>query len=96
MAKTDSNPELKLLRQKAEKILKEVTGDPKLLLSKVETLKLTHELETYKIELGIQNDELLHAKEQAEFTAEKYAALFDFAPTGYFTLSLDGSIIDLN
>ncbi|MEI6885118.1 MAG: PAS domain S-box protein [Bacteroidota bacterium] len=96
MTNTDINPGLKILRQKAEKLLENNSSDSDLLLSKDETLKLVHELETYKIELEMQNDELLEAKEHAEFTAEKYTALYDFAPTGYFTLSQDGRIMDLN
>jgi len=74
MTNTDINPGLKILRQKAEKLLENNSSDSDLLLSKDETLKLVHELETYKIELEMQNDELLEAKEHAEFTAEKYTA----------------------
>jgi len=36
------------------------------------------------------------AKEEAVKDGEKYAQLYDFAPTGYFTLSKDGDIIELN
>jgi PAS domain S-box-containing protein len=45
----------------------------------------------------MQNEELKVAKERAiELASEKYAKLYDFAPSGYFTLSKDGEIIDLN
>jgi hypothetical protein len=54
--------------------------------SEVTTLKLIHELEVHQIELEMQNEELLLAKEQAEQAIK----LYDYAPSGYFTLSQDG------
>jgi PAS domain S-box-containing protein len=65
-------------------------------LSKVEILKLFHESQVYQIELEMQNEELLRAKEQAEFEAEKYLELYDSSPSGYFTLSREGKIVELN
>ena len=59
-------------------------------------LKLTHELEVHQIELETINDDLILAKEQTEVAAKKYTELYDFAPTGYFTLSKEGKIIELN
>ncbi|MCX6223254.1 MAG: PAS domain S-box protein [Bacteroidia bacterium] len=64
--------------------------------SESETLKLIHELEVHKIELELQNQELMLAKELAEVAAGKFAELYDFAPSGYFTLSDQGEIIQLN
>ncbi|MEI6436929.1 MAG: PAS domain-containing sensor histidine kinase, partial [Bacteroidota bacterium] len=64
--------------------------------SEAEALKLIHELEVHQIELELQNKELILSKEQAEIYAAKYAELYDFAPTGYFTLSKEGKIIELN
>ncbi len=47
--------------------------------------------------LQLKNEELMLAKEEAEkIAAEKYAELFQFAPVGYFTLSKEGEIIELN
>lgn len=62
----------------------------------VTTLKLIHELEVYQMELEMQNEELLFAKEQAEQAIEKYTELYDYAPCGYFTLSQDGTVIKAN
>ena len=59
-------------------------------------LKLTHELEVHQIELETLNVELNQSKEQAEVAARKYTELYDFAPSGYFTLSREGKIIELN
>ena len=50
----------------------------------------------HQIELEIQNQELRHAWAVAEVAADNYTKLFDFAPSGYFTLSREGKIIDLN
>jgi PAS domain S-box-containing protein len=62
----------------------------------VTTLKLIHELEVHQIELEMQNEELLLAKEQAEQAIEKYTELYDYAPCGYFTLSQEGKVIEAN
>ncbi|MEI7898120.1 MAG: PAS domain S-box protein [bacterium] len=59
-------------------------------------LKLTHELEVHQIELEILNEELIQAKERAYIAAKKYAELYDNAPTGYFSLSKEGKINELN
>jgi PAS domain S-box-containing protein len=88
---------LTTLRQKAEELLdkkKVFKSDSN--FSQAETLKLIHELEVYQIELEMQNEELLLAKEQAEMATEKYEELYDFAPSGYFTLSEGGKILDVN
>ncbi|MEI7423559.1 MAG: PAS domain S-box protein [Prolixibacteraceae bacterium] len=53
-------------------------------------------LKTQKIQREIQSSELNRAKQQAEFVAQKYNALYDFAPTGYLTLSYDKTILELN
>ena len=73
-------------------------------------LKLIHELDAVKnereiqnealmlhqVELEMQNKELSFAKEKTETDAKKYAELYDFAPSGYFTLSKDGTITEVN
>ena len=61
-----------------------------------EILRLLHELEVHQVELKTQNEELLRIKEQAEQEAKKYFELYDFSPSGYFTLSREGEILDLN
>ncbi len=62
-----------------------------------DVLKLVHELELHQIELELQNEELLIAKKrEAELASEKYVQLYDFAPTGYFTFSRNGEIVDVN
>ena len=96
--KKDENTEAKaILRQKAEALIEKKTYKRVSKLSELNALKLVHELEVYQIELELQNEELFRTKEMAaELATEKYAELYDFAPSGYFTLSKDGRIIELN
>jgi PAS domain S-box-containing protein len=83
------------LRQKAEAMLKTRTVAARS-VSETDTLKLIHELEVHQIELELLNEELQLGKQQAELAAEKYTSLYDFAPTGYFSLSAGGKILELN
>ncbi len=64
--------------------------------SEAETLKLIYELEVHQVELELQNEELIRVKNTAQEAADKYIELYDFAPIGYFTLSRDGVIDNLN
>jgi PAS domain S-box-containing protein len=84
------------LRQKAEQLLKNVLSKADLHLSEAEIRKLIHELGIFQIELELQNDELIKAKSELQETADKYADLYEFAPSGYFTLSVDGAINQIN
>ena len=96
MKNTHNKSEAEILRQKAKEILKlqaTALGSP---VSEIDTQKLIHELEVHQVELEMQNEELLLAKVQAQTTAKKYSELYDFAPSGYFTLSNNGTIIEVN
>jgi len=85
------------LRQRAEKLVKRKSSNKTQPYSEFEAMKLVHELEVHQIELELQNDELVIANQKAaDFATEKYAELYDFAPSGYFTLSKAGDIIELN
>ncbi|MFP4047470.1 MAG: ATP-binding protein [Bacteroidales bacterium] len=86
----------KKLRQKAEEELKKQQAKTSSSSSENELQKLIHELEVHQIELEMQNEELIIAKEQAEQAEEKYAELYDYAPSGYLTLSKKGEITELN
>jgi signal transduction histidine kinase len=89
--KTDAE----VLRQKAEELLRRKTPDIHHYLEG-DTLKLIHELEVHQVELELQNQELIQANEITRTVSEKYSELYDFAPIGYFTLSKDGYINELN
>jgi len=58
--------------------------------------ELEESLKTYQIELEMQNEELMSSKRKAEVATRKYSELYEFAPTGYFTLSKDVEIRGLN
>jgi PAS domain S-box-containing protein len=64
--------------------------------SEADKIKLIHELELHQIELEFQNEELLTAKQQADTAIKKYTELYDFSPSGYFTLSRQGIIVEVN
>lgn len=98
MKKRDNpNPDSILLRRKAEDLLKKKNAEKATRFAESDVLNLVHELQVYQIELEMQNEELALAKQQAaDLAAEKYAELYDFAPSGYYTLSRDGKIIKLN
>lgn len=85
-----------ILRQKAENLLKKKSFKTTSIHSEVEALKLIHELQVHQIELEMQNEELMRAEEKAEIAVQKYTELYDFAPSGYFTLSREGKIVELN
>lgn len=85
-----------LLRQKAEEELKKKKSGTISATSENDLRKLIHELEVHEIELEMQNEELRAAKERAEQAEEKYAELYNFAPSGYLSLSKKGEITELN
>jgi PAS domain S-box-containing protein len=84
------------LRQKSEELLNRRDKASHVSTIETDNQKLIHELQVHQIELAMQNEELLIANNKAEFVSEKYTELYDFAPIGYFTLSKDGDIIELN
>ena len=90
------SPKEVVLREKAEaKFKKKQTANTNS-LTEADLRKLIQELEIHQIELELQNEELLDAEEEANISADKYTALYDFALTGYFSLNSDGTITGLN
>jgi hypothetical protein len=85
-----------LLRQKAEELVKNKPSKHDSHLSESENLRLIYELQVHQIELELQNEELCRARAMAEVESDKYIRLYDLAPSGYFTLSRKGEIIELN
>ena len=85
-----------ILRQKAEELLKKKTISTDTHFTDIEIFKLVHELDVNQIELEMQNEELHLANIRAETDAEKYLNLYDFAPSGYLTLSKKDEILELN
>ena len=89
-----SNSELETNVLERTKQLSEVNEN--LYIQIDEKSRLTTKLEDYQIELQSQNEDLLHSAVIAEEAADKYTELYDFAPTGYFSLTKDGEISELN
>lgn len=90
------NTEIKAdnLRQKAEMLL--INRVKKSELNDYNNLRLIHELEVHQVELEMQNEELKIANKKAERAKKKYTELYDFAPSGYLTLTKAGEIAHLN
>ncbi len=86
----------KMLRLKAEELLKEKQKELDQLAKEADVKKLLHELQVHQIELEMQNEALRQANETAEAALKKYTLLFDLAPMGYLTLDATGSICELN
>ena len=88
------------LRQMAEESLEEKfaqtnthsTDFPWDDLTQVDQLELLHELQIHQVELEMQNEELKLALQKADTAT----ALYDLAPAGYFTLTDEGDILQLN
>ncbi|MDZ7740017.1 MAG: ATP-binding protein [Bacteroidales bacterium] len=84
------------LRQAAELLLEKKKKGLGASFSESDNLKLIHELEVHQLELEMQNEDLMRAKDRAELSEMKYTELYDFSPSGYLTLTKEGEIIDLN
>ena len=88
----DESTLLRLIAEDALKNEKPALDDK----TEYDNQKLIHELQVHQIELEMQNEELKIAHQQAYEAIEKYVELYDYAPTGYFSLSKEGVVIELN
>jgi PAS domain S-box-containing protein len=84
------------LRKKAEAKLKKSEMLMNQPASDEDIVKMIHELQVHQLELEMQNEELILAKEMAELAEKKYTELYESAPSGYLTLSKEGDILELN
>jgi PAS domain S-box-containing protein len=82
------------LRENAQQVLnsKLATGHN----GEIDKKKLLHELQVQQIELEMQNEALLEARNTAEQALERYTRLFNSAPVAYFVLSKTGLIQQTN
>jgi len=94
--KPRTETKIQALRQKAEELLQKQSSQSIHDQSEADMLRLIHELQVHQIELELQNEELILAKEQAVAATERYTEIYDFAPSGYFNLSQKGTITELN
>jgi PAS domain S-box-containing protein len=85
------------LRRKAEQLLsKKKEAGPVEIPAEKNTRALVHELQVHQIELEMQNEELLLSQAATQEISDKYADLFDFAPSGHFLWDQQGKILELN
>jgi len=82
----------KNLRQEAEESLNKFPLISMASITDINELKLIHEVEVHQVELDMQYEELIAAQTAAQNAID----LYDFSPTGYFTLSKNGTINGLN
>ena len=94
MAKGKITLDLGNLRRRAEDRLRErqLSERP----PDADAQRLLRELEVHKIELEMQNEELREARVELESALTRYTEMFEFAPIGYVTISLDGALRELN
>jgi signal transduction histidine kinase len=92
--------QLAQLRRRAEDRLRERSGNrrstPVVPNSDADAKRLLHELHVHQIELELQNAELRQARDALELALDNYTDLYDFAPSGYFTLAATGVILQAN
>lgn len=83
------------LRRRAEEWL---SGEdsPDMPFSREDASRLFHELQTYQIELELQNEDLRHAQRELTESRRRYMDLYDFAPVGYLTVNEQGMISEIN
>ena len=96
MKNHENKSEAAILRQKAEELLKKKPSKKVSQLSETEITTLIFELEVHQIELELQNEQLRHQYAAAEGANDKYIGMYDSVLSGYFTLSSEGEIIELN
>jgi PAS domain S-box-containing protein len=85
----------KHLRTRAERLLRRTRREvAQMPVDDVQ--KLVHELQVHQIELAMQNNELRRTELELEQVLDRYADLYNFAPTAYLTLSADGEILEAN
>ncbi|MBT6339694.1 MAG: response regulator [Desulfobacula sp.] len=82
------------LRRQAETLLK-AKGKYALAFND-DPLKLIHELQTYQIELELQNEVLHQSQKDLMESKILYTELYDFAPVGYLSLGSKGLILSSN
>ncbi|MCF8092578.1 MAG: PAS domain S-box protein [Desulfotignum sp.] len=83
------------LRRQAEALMSNPDFSKRLVAFE-DPLQLIHELQTFQVELELQNDELRLAQQELTEFKINYTQLYDFTPVGYVTLDAKGKILNAN
>ena len=83
------------LRRRAQVYISAPQGDAPL-LSQEAVKQLVHELDTYQVELELQNEDLRKAQQDLEKSHRRISDLYDFAPVGHLTINDTGFIVEAN
>jgi PAS domain S-box-containing protein len=87
--------ERKTLRQRAEAVVRGEIAD--IAARTPEEIRgIIHELQVYRVELEMQNEELRRAQQELEISRDRFFWLFNQAPIGYLTLDGVGMIHQVN
>ena len=86
---------LEKLRKRAESNLKKLSNESDRYSHK-EVAELIHELDVYRIELEMQNDEFHISQNKLSETLGKYKSLYDHSPIAYLTVDIEGKISEAN
>ena len=82
--------------KQAEKVLRKFDATADGSISREEVRVLLNELQVFRLELEMQNDELKVSYQSLDEERAKFVSLYDLAPVGYFILDYLGHITDVN
>lgn len=92
---TDKYPEDNL-RKAAEERMARKKPEPIFKNGTIDEQKLVQELQIHQIELEMQNEELINARQTADELRREYQTLFDLAPVGYLVIGKNSTILRCN
>jgi PAS domain S-box-containing protein len=83
------------LRRRAEALLKK-SPHPGSQTPAADVQKVVHELGVHQVELEMQNEELRQTELELMRSRDRFSDLYDFAPVGYLTINLEGTVLEAN
>lgn len=86
----------KKLRDRAERALRELASQEQAAYTPADALLLLHELQIHRVELEMQNEELLSTRDALEKALARYTELYEHAPSAYLTIGREGAIRQAN
>ena len=86
---------LSRLRRRAEALLKK-SPHPGSRTPAAGVQNVVHELGVHQVELEMQNEELRRTELELMRSRDRFSDLYDFAPVGYLTINLEGTVLEAN